>query len=120
MNPTKEELDEAIEYYEDMLNQNVPLDMEERTALTILTRYRDGELVEKDRWISVKDRLPDVMKPIDVWINEERWPRRMENCFMDKNQVFCQAQKDGSWIRIENVTHWQPLPTPPTNQTEKR
>jgi len=49
MNPTKEELDKAIEYYEDMLNQNVPLDMEERTALTILTRYRDGELVEKDK-----------------------------------------------------------------------
>ena len=40
--PNKEELDKAIEYYEDMLNQNVPLDMEERTALTILTRYRDG------------------------------------------------------------------------------
>jgi len=116
MTPTKEELDEAIAFLTDGFRQDASVI---KTALTILTRYRDGELVEKDRWISVKDRLPDVMKPIDVWINEERWPRRMENCFMDKNQVFCQAQKDGSWIRIENVTHWQPLPTPPTNQTEK-
>lgn len=57
MNPTKEELDKAIEYYEDMLNQNVPLDMEERTALTILTRYRDGELVEKKQFeVSIQVR----------------------------------------------------------------
>ena len=69
MTPTKEELDEAIEYYEDMLNQNVPLDMEERTALTILTRYRDGELVEKEYLIdSIEKTLnPKYMNDVFTW-----------------------------------------------------
>ena len=118
MNPTKEELDEAIEYYEDMLNQNVPLDMEERTALTILTRYRDGELVEKDRWISVKDRLPELGEEFNVIVDLNDGMEPLASC-ADWNALKKEWFYIGTEMKMTGVTHWQPLPTPPTNQTEK-
>jgi hypothetical protein len=46
MTPTKEELDEAIAFLKDGFRQDASMI---KTALTILTRYRDGELVEKDK-----------------------------------------------------------------------
>lgn len=68
----------------------------------------------KAEWVSVK-KMPKSMVRVDVWIQRERWPHRLENCFTDKKRkAFFKAGPDGSWEKIENVTHWMPLPEPPT------
>jgi len=142
MNPTKEELD-AIESWLSMY----PMAKGQTDAIsTILTRYRDGELVEKDRWISVKDMLPGNTNPVLILSDKTQ-----EVGFYTKGfEVETEDEDgDGDWYDADdlkgiltlkrgwyvdyeqgqsqydsiffgrNVTHWQPLPTPPTNQTEK-
>lgn len=107
MNPTKEELDKAIEYYEDMLNQNVPLDMEERTALTILTRYRDGELVEK---ADQKDLLLNFLRWYDKLTPSQKCTVHPPAGSGASSGIF--DKTDGAIVDLF-------LTTPPTNQTEK-
>ena len=103
MNPTKEELD-AIESWLSMY----PMAKGQTDAIsTILTRYRDGELVEKDRWISVKDRLPEFGTPIlyyrdSIGMQTTTWDREEEKYYV-----------------MNDITHWQPLPTPPTEPSNE-
>ncbi len=55
-------------------------------------------------WISVKEQLPDTMKPVIVC----RKGGKVEQGFRDLN---------GWWkvygTRTKNITHWMPLPQPP-------
>ena len=68
-------------------------------------------LREERRWIPVEERLPEVGSSVLVaWSHEE-----------DKNQAISQAWYDplGKFMSLEdmefpNVTHWQPLPAPPS------
>jgi len=64
------------------------------------------------KWINVKDRPPDRMQQIDVWIDDGRFPGRLSDCSYD-GTVFFKAGVIGDWNRLENVTHWMPLPEPP-------
>lgn len=55
-------------------------------------------------WVSVKDRLPEHLEPVTA--------------YSVKGGVFHAWTVDGSRWRnhlyyIDNVTHWQPLPSPP-------
>jgi len=115
MNPTKEELDEAIAFLKDGFRQDASMI---KTALTILTRYRDGELVEKDRWISVKDRLPELGEEFNVIVDLNDGMEPLASC-ADWNALKKEWFYIGTEMKMTGVTHWQPLPTPPTNQTEK-
>ena len=61
--PSKEEVEESIRVYKrDVVYGYGRTPAETRAlslAVSLLTAYRDGELVEKNQWISVKDRLPE-------------------------------------------------------------
>lgn len=99
---TKEELDEAIEYIESLKHwMNLPDPKNLNTALTILTKYRDGELVEKsDQTKKVWDELDGMMKADPVLYEK----------ILDTQ---------GFSYHFNNLCNFARL-TPPTNQTEPK
>ena len=62
----------------------------------------------EQRWISVKDRLPDSFKPVIVCREKAKGEFIVEQGHRDVN---------GWWkvygTRTKSVTHWMPLPEPP-------
>ena len=71
-----------------------------------------------NEWISVKDRLPPIGKEVIVAICDEsgdtRWKyttaglRITETIWIVDNVTHC------------DVTHWMPLPAPPTEKEEQK
>ena len=72
-------------------------------------------------WIRVEDRLPTRMDSYDVWIKGDTTyrPRRIADVHY--------SEAHGGWISImamgehpyaDQVTHWMPLPEPPTEVIE--
>lgn len=63
------------------------------------------------KWISVKERLPEVEADILAYIGEGGF-------------VVCWMTHDGYWqcpaylMDKDDVTHWQPLPEPPKEEGE--
>lgn len=64
-------------------------------------------------WIKVEDRLPRKNKVVIVSLDS----------ILGKKVFPSVAHIDGRWMRgdffdheVFNVTHWQPLPTPPTTK----
>lgn len=60
-------------------------------------------------WISVKDRLPDIGKPVLIVIDSSN---------VDAGRLL--FEDNGPWFfsettLISNVTHWAELPPPPTS-----
>ena len=62
---------------------------------------------EQTNWISVKDRLPEEDVRVLVWLNTNRSYTKI-----DTDRRF-----EGKWVRwVSDVTHWMPLPAPPTEK----
>lgn len=59
----------------------------------------------KTKWINVKDRLPDKTGEYLTW----------NGIFFYCEQFIVSGQYWESQIESTHVTHWQPLPEPPTN-----
>ena len=112
--PSKEEVEGIIKFLEDqstIWDGEVPEHSmrirDYKIMLSILTAYRDGELVEKNQWISVKDRLPEFGTPIlyyrdSIGMQTTTWDREEEKYYV-----------------MNDITHWQPLPTPPTEPSNE-
>jgi len=65
-----------------------------------------------DKWISVKDRLPDLLDGVIVW---QKWSdeevcnyHSMSFCIYDGDRF---TTRDGA--ECFATTHWMPLPEPP-------
>ena len=73
-------------------------------------------------WISVEDRLPDAMTPVQVYP-----PERQDEDFETCNQHTGYLSINSEWVYSNgytvfshrNVTHWQPLPQPPKQDNEE-
>lgn len=58
-------------------------------------------------WIGVKDRLPEELRRVLVFVPEKRG-------LMGKPDIDTDRVANGRWVRWgEYVTHWMPLPEPP-------
>lgn len=65
--------------------------------------YYKGHVPEADKWISVKDRLPDKNGRCLV--------------FTDYGDVTMDSFVDGMFVcNLGNVTHWKPLPKAPESE----
>ena len=70
--------------------------------LVLASGYR-----KQSEWISVEDRLPEEDVRVLVWLNTNRSYTKI-----DTDRRF-----EGKWVRwASDVTHWMPLPTPPTEK----
>lgn len=63
------------------------------------------------KWISVKDSLPEVGKKVLVYCKENKNDYEI-GAYSDTYRGFFVRQ---TWY--ENITHWMPLPQPPTGIT---
>jgi hypothetical protein len=67
-----------------------------------------------DQWISVEERLPDVAERGDkvclVFTHNVVDPVEVA-CFWEGK--FWNYHQKPMWKRLENVTHWMKLPSPP-------
>lgn len=97
--------------------------------------------VEKQRWISVKERLPEGDKLVIVKLENLKIPIRAfhaepkgsEGSCEDEISIYdeeadcywlpegwyeCNQYEEVNWLVHDNVTHWQPLPAPPAIEGE--
>ena len=72
-----------------------------------------GELEQANRWISVKDRLPERDK---VVITARQSIVRVEMLMLPSNRW--SVDISGAVGCFSPVTHWMPLPTPPATEAE--
>jgi Protein of unknown function (DUF551) len=70
-------------------------------------------------WISVKERLPELGEWVIVVIggNVQRTMCRLQQCYPYASRWEWQ-DSDADVAPLEAVTHWQPLPTPPSHKVE--
>ena len=70
-----------------------------------------------NKWISVKDRLPEKSGPVLVCIGEFQNMTTLE--YSVKHHAFnAYDELPDAENTIDNVTHWMPLPEPPKEMTE--
>lgn len=67
--------------------------------------------LERDRWISVEERLPEEKRAVLVW-----QPQYLNS--------YVVTLSEGEWFvfggygtRVFGVTHWRPIPEPPKEET---
>jgi hypothetical protein len=58
------------------------------------------------RWISVEDRLPEILKPVLFVSNDEVW----DGALIPDRWV------SSNGYEFFDVTHWMPLPEPPKTE----
>jgi hypothetical protein len=67
------------------------------------------------KWISVKDRLPEVLDEVWVWVQFHATD--------DASGDISWLDSDGIWAmgsaKNYEVTHWMPLPVPPNYDEEE-
>lgn len=67
-------------------------------------------LRETGAWVSVEQQMPEEGRPVLVWCRSR----------MSTRHATVSTFYDGKWSRrVRDVTHWMPLPEPPT-ELEKR
>ena len=71
------------------------------------------------KWISVKDRLPDEEKPYIIYVkgHQGAGDEQMIVYWDASRRDFCVGEE--GWPiddEYSEVTHWQPLPQPPTTE----
>lgn len=75
---------------------------------------------EKSKWISVEDRMPECRNNLEQFLIVCKWDSGVEKHFyrvsnvlnISKHVYFGDVPCDAS------VTHWQPLPAPPTTDPD--
>ena len=63
-------------------------------------------------WISVENGLPDPKEYVDVWSLGERFT----DVQYTKSKGFRQYDSTFGMTEIDEVSHWMPLPPPPSNK----
>ena len=63
-------------------------------------------------WISIKERLPEIVEGTNF---SESVLTVDTYDYMEVSYICKEYNK---WVGTENITHWQPLPEPPKNQTQ--
>ena len=68
------------------------------------------------KWISVKDRLPKIRKPVLIYVEYGKIATAYCNNYINKTWGWT------DWMRghhsYGSVTHWMPLPDPPKKSME--
>lgn len=92
-----------------MTNEEAIKRLEELKELDALGAYYTPAVdlaitaLERDRWISVEERLPEEDKTVLTWGKQ--------------GVILLDWRHDNKWCCFGEVTHWMPLPEPPKEET---
>lgn len=79
---------------------------------SILTAICEAPTFNVPQWISVDEQLPEEDVRVLVWLREEKG---------EYTRIDTDRRYNGKWVRWQSrVTHWMPLPEPPTVEVEVR
>ena len=100
-----------------MANDKYPYNLNHCGALDIAEWVKNQPTVNPYEWISVEDRLPEIQQEILVY-------RGYHSGLMNTYTYFGNNEWEddyGYWGTTDNegITHWMPLPTPPTAKETK-
>ena len=74
----------------------------------------------KNPWISVEDRLPELYQDVIVINNGKPIMSRRYKCQVRSKLTNNEWVDSWRWSRnLVNVTHWMPIPEPPTKEQNK-
>ena len=74
--------------------------------------------LERDRWISVKEELPDIDQDVLVMVHWRDYPEDMMVYGRRyKTRWYLWNGELGELIKGFDITHWMPLPEPPKEET---
>lgn len=77
---------------------------------SILTAICEAPTFNVPKWISVDEQLPEEDVRVLVWLREEKG---------EYTRIDTDRRYNGKWVRWQpRVTHWMPLPEPPTVELE--
>jgi hypothetical protein len=72
------------------------------------------ELIRRETWVSVKDRLPDESGIVLVYCNGYITNVHYSKKHQKFNMFDCIKDEDAKeYSAFDDVTHWMPLPEPP-------
>ena len=99
----REKLIDIVEAYADFLDWDTKEEMVDSIMGALATDNNVG-----DKWISVKDRLPENEQNVLV----------ADNGFIAVWTFYGDYWEDshGWWQEFDEVTHWMPLPQPPKGE----
>lgn len=63
-----------------------------------------------NEWISVKDQLPEDTGRYLAFCGHAQWGER--------RYKLASFLKEAGWIDASDITHWQPLPQPPEQESD--
>ena len=99
----------------------------DRTKCDFYPKVREKALKEQEvefgKWIRVDDRLPEETQGYLVVLDNEDVDIRLFNSKDELYQIwpsmldkFLYLTRTGDWTVDDSVTHWMPLPAPPTEK----
>lgn len=105
--------EEAIKNLRELLDREFSIEYAQALVLSI------AEL-ERDRWISVEERLPEengyyLVKVCSPHIPVRAYEYKPDREWDDNDKLW--KGYDGSYVFDHFVTHWRPLPEPPKEET---
>jgi hypothetical protein len=86
-------------------------DSKDRTLTSYHTGLKQGFLAgieHATKWIDCKERLPEFNVIVLVYL---------ESGHIKLNHYCFDSPGGSAWYSVSNVTHWQPLPSPPSTTT---
>jgi hypothetical protein len=73
-------------------------------------------------WIKVEDRLPDIEKPVLIYVHSQKEIHTAQFCNWEKDICDDWHLTGGAYtydplvFKREEVSHWMPLPEPPEKE----
>ncbi len=104
-----------------MVNKELLLEHILKSDLTATEKRYLEKLIDSVKWISVKERLPDIDKKSEV----PGWSKEVIGYHRQYGIVFCYCRiSTREWMLSKSchitskITHWMPLPEPPEGESE--
>ena len=109
-----DDLEKEIEAGNVALDEDVWINKGLRIAIRDIKDIKTAEVQPVDRWISVKDRLPESEKEVLVWYRYT-WGAAPTSYGFGINRWYSNTKqwRDGCLLKGVEVLYWQPLPEPP-------
>ena len=80
----------------------------------VIELINNAPTVQREGWVSVEDRLPELGQWYLIFVKDKFSTMAFLDTNTETGETLWLAHNNNFQGEWENVTHWQPLPEPPT------